>query len=398
MPHGRVPVVLLGSLVVTGIGQTLLYALLPLASRDLGLSTAQSSQVFALSALLWSLSSPFWGRLADRTGGGATLVLGMCGQALSNLAVGLTILGALRGSLPHGVVYPALLLLRGINGILGSAVLPSAQGLALRRAADRPRIAVVGAVATSWTIGSMTGPGFAAALAPLGLGAPLLVAAALAAIAACVLALRGGGASAGIARQSVGRTGFRLVGRRIWGFMLMQLAAGTANSVVAQSTGFFVQDRLGLSPHGAIAVTGLALSVLAACNVLAQMGAIRLRPPPLALISGGTVAVALAAVAAVLAETPSVLIPALGVIGAGFGLTTLGISTAASLLTRAAQQGSTAGALTAAGSIGAIVSALAIMPFYHNCTSLPLLAVAALAASVGAGSRFAPQGRRAAGA
>ncbi len=382
---------MLGSLAVTGVGQTLLYALLPLASRRLGLSSGQSSQVFALSALLWSLSSPFWGRIADRSGGLATLITGMLGQGLSNLVVGLTLLGALRGTVPHQAVYPALLVLRGINGIFGSAVLPSAQGLALRRAPLTPRIAVVGAIATAWSVGTMTGPGFAAALAPLGLAAPLLVAAGLAAVASSVLAVRAGGGGPPVASGGGRSHALTMIRRRIWGYMLMQLAVGTASAVVSQATGFFVQDRLGLSPHGAATVTGIALSVLAGCSIAGQILAIRLRPSALALITGGAAAVAAASIAAVLAQRTSVLIPALGVIGAGFGATTLGISTAASLQTRAGQQGAVAGTLASAGSLGAIVSALAIMPFYDRYAALPYLSVAALCLVIGLGSPFAPR-------
>ncbi len=383
--------VLLGSLAVTGIGQTLLYALLPLASRRLGLSTGHSSQVFALSALLWSLSSPFWGRVADRTSGVKILMFGMLGQGLSNLAVGLTILGALRGMVPHLAVYPALLVLRGINGVLGSAVLPSAQGLALRTAPGKPRIAVVGSVATAWTVGTMTGPGFAAALAPLGLAAPLLVAAGLAAAASAVLALRTGGGAPVAATSFRSPHALRMIRRRIWGYMLMQLAVGTASAIVSQSTGFFVQDRLGLSAHQAVTVTGIALSVLAGCNIGGQIFAIRLRPSATALIAGGALAVTLAGLAAVLVQSQAVLVPALGVVGAGFGAVTLGLSTAASLLTRSSQQGAVAGTLASAGSLGAIVSALAVMPFYENYTSLPYLTAAGLCACVGAGSLLAPR-------
>jgi MFS family permease len=382
-------------LAVTGIGQTLLYALLPLASRRLGLTTGQSSQVFALSALLWSLSSPFWGRVADRTAGAGILVLGMLGQGLSNLAVGLTLYGALRGSVPHVAVYPALMVLRAINGVMGSAVLPSAQGLALRRAPAKPRIAVVGSVATAWTVGTMTGPGFAAALAPFGLAVPLIVAAGMAALASAVLGLRTSGGGAAVAVSARNPNVLPMIRRRIWGFMVMQLAVGTAVAIVSQSTGFFVQDRLGLPAHAAVTVTGIALSVLAGCNIAGQIFAIRLRPSATRLIGGGALAVMLASLAAVLVQVPAVLVPAMGAIGAGFGAVTLGLSTAASLMTRTSQQGAVAGTLASAGSLGAIVSALAVMPFYESYTSMPSLVVAGLCGCVGVGSLFAPRKKEA---
>jgi MFS family permease len=383
--------VLLGSLVMTGIGQTLLYALLPLASRALGLSSGQSSQIFALSALLWSLSSPFWGRVADRAGGITVLVVGMLGQGLSNLGVGLAIIGALRGIVPHGAMFPALLIMRGINGVLGSAVLPSAQGMALRRSPNAPRIAIVGAVATAWTLGSMTGPGFAAVLAPWGLAVPLLVAAGLSVVSACMLGVGLRGVAAVAPVFAPRRNALRMVRRRIWGFMAMQLTVGTASAVVGQSTGFFVQDQLGLTSHQAVGVTGIALSAAAACSITAQTLAIRLRPAAWVLVLIGALAVVGAAAAVELVRLPLVLMVAVGAMGAGFGSMTLGISTSASLLTRPGQQGAVAGSLASAGSLGAIVSALAIMPFYERLPWLPYGAVGVLGIFVAAGGFLAPR-------
>jgi len=377
-----VPPVLLASLVVTGIGQTLLYALLPLASRSLSLSGFQSSAVFALSALFWSLSSPFWGRISDRSRGAFVLVLGMVGQAMSNLAVGATIFFAQRGQLPHAAIFPLLLVLRGINGVLGSAVLPSAQGLALRSAPDRPRISVVGTIASSWSIGTMTGPGFAAMLAPAGLAAPLFVAAGLSTLAGLVLLQQKAVTGPAVASSAARPHALRSIRRRIWPFMIMSLGVGTANSIVAQSTGFFVQDRLGLTSHAAIAVSGSALSLAAAASVAMQILAIRLRPAPTTLILAGAAAVALATIAVVLMPSAALLVPAMGVVGAGIGACSLGISTSASLMTRPNQQGGVAGSLASASSIGAIVSALAIMPFYERQPDFPYVAASVLAIGV----------------
>jgi Na+/melibiose symporter-like transporter len=182
-----------------------------------------------------------------------------------------------------------------------------------------------------------------------------------------------------------------MIRRRIWGFMLMQLGIGTASALVAQATGFFVQDRLGLSAHGAIVVVGSGLSALAGCSIAAQVLAIRLRPEAHWLMICGMASVAAAAVAVLLLPVPAVLVPALGVMGAGFGAATLGNSTAASLMTRAGQQGAVAGTLASAGSLGAIVSALAVMPFYERFPDAPFVAVAGIGVAVLAGAALAPR-------
>jgi hypothetical protein len=69
----------------------------------------------------------------------------------------------------------------------------------------------------------------------------------------------------------------------------------------------------------------------------------------------------------------------------------LGNSTAASLMTRAGQQGAVAGTLASAGSLGAIVSALAVMPFYERFPDAPYVVAAGLAALVLVGSIWAPR-------
>ena len=111
----------------------------------------------------------------------------------------------------------------------------------------------------------------------------------------------------------------------------------------------------------------------------------------LLLVLLGAVGVVGAAAAVELVRLPLVLMVAVGTMGAGFGSMTLGISTSASLLTRPGQQGAVAGSLASAGSLGAIVSALAIMPFYERLPFLPYGTVGVLGIFVAVGGFLAPR-------
>ena len=51
-------------LMTLGMGHSLFFAIFPPLARDLGLSEVQASAIFTLSAVLWVLMSPFWGRAA----------------------------------------------------------------------------------------------------------------------------------------------------------------------------------------------------------------------------------------------------------------------------------------------------------------------------------------------
>ena len=52
-------------LMALGMGHSLFFAIFPPLARDLGLSEVQASTIFTLSAVLWVLMSPFWGRRSD---------------------------------------------------------------------------------------------------------------------------------------------------------------------------------------------------------------------------------------------------------------------------------------------------------------------------------------------
>ena len=49
-------------LMALGMGQSLFFAIFPPVARDLGLNEVQVSAIFTLSAVLWVIMSPFWGR------------------------------------------------------------------------------------------------------------------------------------------------------------------------------------------------------------------------------------------------------------------------------------------------------------------------------------------------
>ena len=84
-----------------GMGQSLFFALLPPIARDLGLSEVQVSAIFTLSAVLWVVMSPFWGRRSDIWGRKPVILLGLVGFGISTggfgllLAVGQTGVGRL---------------------------------------------------------------------------------------------------------------------------------------------------------------------------------------------------------------------------------------------------------------------------------------------------------------
>src|SRR6266849_2044966 len=59
---------LFGCLVCVGMGQSMLFSILPPAARQIGISPFQVSTIFATSASIWVFISPMWGRRSDVVG------------------------------------------------------------------------------------------------------------------------------------------------------------------------------------------------------------------------------------------------------------------------------------------------------------------------------------------
>ena len=67
-PHARALRILFVCLVCIGIGQSMLFSILPPAARAIGISPFQVSTIFAISASIWVFVSPWWGRRSDVRG------------------------------------------------------------------------------------------------------------------------------------------------------------------------------------------------------------------------------------------------------------------------------------------------------------------------------------------
>jgi MFS family permease len=60
---------LIGALMATGIGQSLVFAILAPLGREVDLAEVQITSIIALSALVFAVSHRrYWGRLSDRIG------------------------------------------------------------------------------------------------------------------------------------------------------------------------------------------------------------------------------------------------------------------------------------------------------------------------------------------
>src|SRR5262249_4841885 len=74
------------SLIANGVGQTVMFAILPPLSKSLGLSEFQIGSIFAISATIWVFSSAFWGRRSDLWGRRPIILIGLASFGVSTFA------------------------------------------------------------------------------------------------------------------------------------------------------------------------------------------------------------------------------------------------------------------------------------------------------------------------
>jgi len=70
------------SVLATGMGQSMTFALLAPLGREVGFGELQVGLIITCSSLVFTLASPVWGRVCDRWGRKPALLVGQFGYAL----------------------------------------------------------------------------------------------------------------------------------------------------------------------------------------------------------------------------------------------------------------------------------------------------------------------------
>ena len=176
---------LLASLVVVGMGFTVLFPVLAPLGREIGLSEIQITSIIAMSSITVFLASPRWGRLSDRAGRKKIMLLGVFGFAAGTVLFNSTLYLGLAGILTGTWVYVALIGTRMTHAAIMSATMPAANAYMADITTPANRTRGMGAAGAANNIGAILGPAVAI-LSFVSLLTPLWVMA-LAALAGALL-------------------------------------------------------------------------------------------------------------------------------------------------------------------------------------------------------------------
>ena len=390
-------ILLFFALMAIGAGNTmLLAAVLPQLTREMAMPDWMAGAVFSLSALLWSLTSPFWGERSNRWGRRKVAAIGLAGYAASMFLIWVTGRLALSGMMTNIIaVFVCLALARSLFGLIGSAANPAAQAYVADRTSKSERQGEIAFLSSGFSVGSVIGPAFAAALvAWVGILSPALMTALLAGTMAALVWWRLPETRAPVTdavklEAEIGAKGL-WHSDRVLPFLVYAVGMSLVTGVLTQVFVFAVMDKLGVSGREAAQYTGPAFTVGAVAVLLAQLVIIpRLHLRNKTLMWVGCIPLLMGTLMIVFANDFASLILSQFLIGLGQGLVRPGFSSGASLAVSPQLQGNVAGLVISANGMGYIVTPFFGLFFYEYVSrELPFYLCAGMLIAMFLYSRF----------
>ncbi len=369
---------LLVGAVCAGMGQTIVFSVLPPLARDIGLTNLQVGFIFMVSATAWVACGPRWGRMSDRRGRKPFILIGMLGFALSMTLFGVSIELGLAGVLTGLPLYVLMIAMRSLYGLIGSASPPAAQAYIADRTSKRDRTAGIASFSVAFGFGAMLGPGFGAVTALFGPTIPFYAVAGLAALMSiavyAALPERTG------PTQRTPSVKVRLTDPRLTPFFAFALVFGIIHAIPIQSIAFYFIDRLGYSTVAATGYVSIGLTAGAFSSLLAQLVIVqRFRVPPATLMRTAPGLMAAGQALIFLSDQLWPVVIGMAATGFGAGLAVPAATAAASLAVKSHEQGAAIGLAGAAGASGFIISPVLGFSLYEIAPSAPFMFTTAAA-------------------
>ena len=381
MPTGlstRQLTVLILGLMATGVGQSLVFAILAPLGREVQLSELQITSLIASSALVYGLTAPLWGRVSDRIGRKPIIITGLIAYCIGTVVFTSVFLAGLTGVLSGTALYIALIVSRWCQAAIMSASNPASTAYAADHTDRDQRTKTMARLGTANSMGTILGPAVSGALATFGLLAPLYFAACLAAMSGLLVwrALPPGDPSHRVKRDLKRKLSY--TDRRIALFLACAFGIFIGFSGIQQTLGFQLQDKMGLTGIETAQLTGAALMVSATFTFIVQLTVMqRLKLRPTLFIRLGLVSLLLGAGIISVFNTFAVLAVGMAFLGAGMALCMPSIAAGASLAVKPEEQGAAAGLVAACPPLGFAVGPVTAGALYQVESSLaPLFSAA----------------------
>ena len=351
-------------LFTVGLGQSFVFVLVPPLARELGLTEIQTSLIFAISALAWATTSAFWGRASDRYGRRNIAILGLVGYAVSLIALITPLFLAERNILSLTLLFPALVLGRLINGLVGSATRPASFAYVADVSAKNERTLEFARLESSFLLGTVAGPLLGGFLFLITKETPFYVFSFFAFVAAIGIYTKLQPTIKNKIKDSKSISKIRWYSNTVWPFLAFAAVLSLCQSSLLQSIGFYITDSFGNSPDILIMIS-MTFALLSISTIFSQYIFTDAFPMDnYNLIFFGTILLVFAYFTMAFYPRISIYYLSIIILGFGFGMTRPALASSLSLAQNPDNQGSAAGYLGSVIPIGHMTTPFIAMPIY----------------------------------
>lgn len=376
---------------IAAAGNMALQSVLPAIGREFRLSDTLVAGAFAVSALMWTVASPFWARLSDTLGRKRVILIGLGGFVLSMSGFGLAATSGLEQWLGAILAFVLMVVARTIYGVFGSAAPIASQAYVADRTTPEQRTQAMSLLASAQGLGTVVGP----ALAPffvlplIGLAGPMY---AFALFGLVVLVVVWRKLPSGEVVRIPSPSGHRGdAGKGLWkdprvrGYLLYGLFVTGAQAANISVLGFHIIDELsatGIAVRDAQPFIGIAMLAGAAATLMAQWGLIPLlKLQPAALMRWGAAMALAGNLMSIAAPGYYGVVVGYAVVSMGIGFARPGFTAGSSLSVGPHEQGAIAGLMMSLAGLSFLGPPVIGVALYELAEPAPFLANAVLLAA-----------------
>lgn len=369
--------------VAMGAGMTINFVVVAPLARKAGLTEIQVAGILTLSAAIYALMIPQWGRWADRFGRKRVMVFSLMAMGLTNMAFLFALEAALAGMITGLTMFFTLVFVRVWFGLLSPGLQPASMAAMTDATTPATRAAGLGMLGAAMSIGSILGPAGATVLAPFGALVPLWGSIVL--CLSCGVLIAFALPKTRTTRTSAARPpALAMRDPRVMPHLIFLFTYFVAVGMIQQTLGWFLEDRYALGEEKTVLYTGIAFACLAVMMVVVQFGYVQPRKPdPRGMLPTGLFLIAIGYVLVNLLMPFWAICIAFLIVGSGAALAVPAANALGSLSVNRDEQGSAAALLAAAPPAGFIFGPLIGATMYQFAAPLPLYSSAVVMALLG---------------
>ena len=376
---------------IAAAGNMALQSVLPAIGREFRLSDTLVAGAFAISALMWTVASPFWARLSDTLGRKRVMMIGLAGFVVSMSGFGLAATSGLEQWLGAGLAFIMMGVARTIYGVFGSAAPIASQAYVADRTSPEQRTQAMSLLASAQGLGTVIGPALAPffVLPMIGLAGPMY---AFALFGVVVLVIVWRKLPSGEVVRIPSPSGHRGdAGKGLWkdprvrGYLLYGLFVTGAQAANISVLGFHIIDELsatGIAVREAQPFIGIAMLAGAAATLMVQWGLIPLlRLQPADLMRWGAALALVGNLMSIASPGYYGVVVGYAVVSMGIGFARPGFTAGSSLSVEPHEQGAIAGLMMSLAGLSFLAPPVIGVALYELAEPAPFIANAILLAA-----------------